>query len=204
MGNQLSTYSPWLHAWLGSLHIRIHELMDAARYLSPRTAIICMILIVLALMLIMQVWLKSQSLTPMSSAKIVSASLAPVVLLLVLLRIPASFAGTPDGNCGNYQEGKLVFTLMDLFEVPRDMDDIHGSAWVVLIVRSERWGNDTHQCRLSMSDPKVEALASAIMRTMASFGNSNGRGRITFTFGGENEVPNVTAKPKDDDPKTST
>ena len=64
----------------------------------------------------------------------------------------------------------------------------------MLVQSDERWGNDTHQCRLGLGSPKVQKLLEYLETSRRQAHGEISRGVFTFSFGGRNEPINVTIK----------
>jgi len=187
--------------WVEDHVIRALEIFDELRTITATGAYIIIGLATAILVtLVVQIWMKYRE---VGYLKIILASLSPPIFLLALFLVPAGFAGIPDENCTKYDGGKLTYSLVAFAAVPKDTEDIYGDEWIIFLVRArERWGSDTHQCRLSLSDQKVKDLMAGFARLQLTAGTGYSRGNITFSFGGRNEVPNVKIRPLDPDPKT--
>ncbi len=183
--------SAW-DSFIGALGEGYDILMDW-RLLTPGKASFVIVLITLAFFLpIIHLWFKSRY---ARNWVVEIGFLAVPVALVLLLQTPTGFVGTPDDNCTAYERGKMTFSLLDILVVPKKTTDIYGDAWLVLYVQNDRWGDDVHQCRLSLADARARVLAKAVHD--AREGGEGGRfhhGQFTFTFGGRNEIPNVVIK----------
>ena len=115
-------------------------------------------------------------------------------------------SGTPDDNCGAYEGGNLVFSLQTLPALePVDPTKPFGKHNMLLLVRaSKRFGSDSHLCRVSLEDPVARRLRNLLGSQVEQKWEMvrNGRGQLTFTFGGKDTPPNVTFIPKPPGEKT--
>lgn len=130
------------------------------------------------------------------------AFLALPAALVVLMQTPTGFIGRPDDNCTKYERGKMTYSLLYAMTVPKTSTNVYGDQWLMLYVQNERWGDEIHECRVSLADPKVRILAKVLHDAQLS-GNAMrfSRGQFSFSFGGRNEVPNVKIEVKKPLPK---
>ena len=180
--------------WLSSLHWgALMRFIDRMTLLTPGWAILTIIVVILALTLfIVSLWLARSR----RNRPVVLASLLLPLSLITVLRASSGFNGTPDDNCGTYEDGKAIFSVLHYTRIPSDERDPYGQGWLILIVRSEgRWGNEPHQCRLSFADAKTREL-SLLLPNMCTVDGASfhgwSRGLLTLSFGGGNDKPNVT------------
>ena len=180
----------WNTAW--SYATDATSYLDQFRLLTPSQAnyIVFAASVALAVPVIYLVMRRSEG-----RFRIVVSGMTIPAFLLLMLQVPSGYRGTPDDRCGDYEGGKLNFVLITTSTTPIAADDIYGGRWLLLLVRApERWGNDPHQCRLNMSDERVQKLYEAIRSYGDGFA-SNGRGVIHFNFGSKAEFPNVRFRP---------
>ncbi len=183
-------------SWLQLQGTALFDRVEQWRLITPVVATSLVLLVIVCIALpVVHLWLHHSG---ARKRTVVVASLGVVVATAVLLQVPTGFAGGPDDNCTKYDEGKLTFTYLAAAVVPAADEKSDGHGWLVLIVKApERWGHDTHQCRLSLDDEKVMLLLKVIkiIRENAARNPDPSEGLFTFTFGGRNEVPNVKAPP---------
>ena len=176
--------------WVQSIALSALGHLDELRMLTPSqaTVVIFVATVVIALVVV-GTWMQH---CEGSIRKTALAAVSVPVFLALMLQVPGGFHGTPDDRCAAYNGGRLTFVLLDKTIVPRQPEDIYGTEWLIILVRApERWGNETHQCRLSMSDAKAERLYNVLEAYIDGVGGTNGRGIIHFTFGPEAESPNA-------------
>lgn len=185
----------WGAAWSSAIDAANH--LDQLRLLTPQkaTALIFGAAVVLTVPLIW-VWLNGMA----DRRRMTFASVSIPLLLAIMLHVPTGYRGTPDDQCGKYDGGKLNFVLIDSTTVPITPSDTYGGKWLLLLVRApERWGDEPHQCRLSLADERVRHLHDAI-ESYRSSGGGYGSGVLHFTFGSKAERPNIRFTPNNDGP----
>ncbi len=124
------------------------------------------------------------------------SSMSVPLLLAALLAVPRAYSGSPDENCEKYEGGNLVYTLITFAVVPSDPEREHeGGDFLLLLVRSERWGKDPHYCRLPLKGKAAALHRELISRRLGLPLGEYSRGVVTFTFGGSFEWPNVVLQP---------
>lgn len=166
--------------------------------LTPGQGVVNVLIIVATITLIaVSIWLEVHK---PSRVRTVGAALIPAVVLGLLLLLPQAYRGTPDDRCDEYDDGDLTFIVLDASIAPVRAGDISAGEWLILTVLApERWKDDTHTCRLSMSDEKIQKIwefAAKALSNEEGNGHGTGLGLFEFTFGGEAEQPNVTWKPE--------
>ncbi len=177
--------SALLHSWL---------YLDQLRYLTPYQADAAQAFITIA---VIMVAIKAWSGPAFAGTqKMLAVCVAGPLSLVVLIHVEDAERGAPDDRCAWYENGKLVYVFLGHIEMPITGDRM-GDTYVVLTVMSpKRWGDESHQCRLRRSDPKVKDLIGKLKAQIDDAGEGGGAGYITFSFGGGSEKPNVTYRKK--------
>lgn len=169
-------------------------LMDWRLLTSGEASLIILIVVAFFFLPIIYGWFRSRS---SRTLYVELGFLAIPLALLLLLQVPRGFVGSPDDNCTSYQRGKMSFSLIAYLVEPKKSSDIYGDAWLILLVQNERWGDDLHQCRISLTDPKAQVLRKVMHDSQGDqTGGRFHRGEFTFTFGGRHEIPNAVIKAK--------
>src|SRR3989344_542525 len=76
-------------------------------------------------------------------------AMLPLATFAILLSLE-SMRGGPDDRCHKYDQGKLPLNVIGIYKTRQDQRDIFSGEWVLLVVRSVRWGNDPHLCRVNI------------------------------------------------------
>ena len=123
----------------------------------------------------------------------------PLAVFVILISLE-SMRGGPDDRCDKYSGGDLALNIIGVHKTRRDKHDLFSGEWILLLVRSARWGNDPHLCRVGTETKAGEMLLNTFFpknkkgeREQRT--ESFGEGEITFRFGRPREEPNVTFKP---------
>lgn len=178
-------YSKALEIWDAS-YARVLDALyyaDSLRLLTPDRAY-ALVILASALFAAPIVWVAMKHLARRRSVALMSMAIP--LFVAAMLQGSGGFHGTPDDNCAKYGGGMLEFTLIELSVVPKRPTEIYGEEWLLLLVRApDRWGDEPHQCRLSMADENARKLREAVREVAADFfgGGYTTRGTVRFTFG---------------------
>jgi hypothetical protein len=178
---------------MGKTWIDVWDTLDRFRLLTPEQSMVILVGVSVVLFVpIVHLWLRYRKVGLLQIALI---SPMPLLVFLMQLQVPQGFAGTPDDNCGKYDNGQLVFTVLDAAPVSETSTNPNGSMWLLVLVRAPpRWGDEPHQCRLSLSDPKVKEMLKRFAEMPRDEAGRWSRDNVTFTFGGRDEKSNVTIR----------
>ncbi|KKU14907.1 MAG: hypothetical protein UX23_C0007G0021 [Parcubacteria group bacterium GW2011_GWB1_45_9] len=143
----------------------------------------------LAFLFVVGIWFRQRLL---SKTVIVAVAFSFPLIAIALLMVPPAYRGLPDVNCVEYGGGKTVFVLESVDVRPEKSSNPYGPETLILIVRAvERWGDAMHFCVL----PRDSEKAKSIIAFLIEFGFEPGV--TTIAFGGKQEIPNVTWRPKE-------
>ena len=170
------------------------EAVSQLRYLTPVSARVALLLISVAVVVIViTAWLHVSRAGP---KYVVWASFCIPLFTSVLLFSHDAYQGVPDSRCHKYGQGNLTFVLLFQNVVPTNSREPLGPRTLLLLVRNEkRWGQAVHLCVLPLAHPKAQTLVKSFIKLGWNTTETNGNGVVTFTFGGQYEVPNVTWRP---------
>ena len=186
--------------WIQGNALILQDFVDGKRLMTPPEANLLIYAVTAVFMVpVVHLWLKRFG---THYTQVMLMNMAAPLGLLALLQVPAGFAGTPDDNCGKYDGGHLVYTLVNFSVVPAKEGDVYGDGVVILLVRAPaRWGNDTHQCRLTLENAKAKEVYRLLLTP--GLASRFSEGAFTFSFGGREERPNVKIRPLGHPPKAS-
>ena len=152
---------------------QVTDFIERVRLVTAPQADIIVLMSMLCIVLpVIGLWVHHGSVSRFSIA---CATLSVPLVLTIVLLATIGYRGLPDDNCMKYDSGKVVFSLVTFAVVPNDEKSRFGDEELVLLVKAARWADETHQCRLSMSDPKVKKIATEIREQVTRQQGEGGR-----------------------------